>query len=165
MIIKIISRSLIFCVLIVSSYQVIAQGDNASIGGLFEKNKIQSITVLDSSKIQVFLHDTVINGFDYLESEYSDSKIEMIRNRQIEIYDSIRIKPYYMSSSDSAYLISWIFPIFILLLLWTPGILAIIYFAKSKMRIEFKIMFFVILVLIPISGLIIYPLRYRLYRA
>ena len=161
---QISNRKLVLYFLLFITFQVSANGDSISLGDLFSKNKIQSITVLDSSKIQFFLQDTTINGFRYFESEYSDSTIILIMSRQIDVYGSVRIQPYYMSRTDLANILTWVFPILVLLLLWTPGILAIFYFVRSGMSIGLKIFIIALLIIIPISGIIIYPLRFKIYR-
>ncbi len=154
---------LIFSLLFIT-VQISAQGDSISLGELFKKNKVRSITVLDSTKIQFHLQDTMINRLRFFETEFSDSTIELIKSRQIEVYNSVKIEPYYMSRTDLANILTWAIPIFLLLLLWTPGILAIIYFVRSRLRIEIKILIVALLILIPISGIIIYPLRRKIYR-
>ncbi len=157
-------KKILFYSLFFITVQTSAQNDSISLGTLFKNNKIQSITVIDSSKIQFFLTDTTINGLNYFESKYSDKTIDLIRSRQLEVYDSVKIKPYYMNRTDTAYIMSWVIPIFFLLLLWIPGLLAIIYFIRSGLRIELKILIVALLVIVPISGIIIYPLRFKIYR-
>jgi hypothetical protein len=156
-------RKILLFGLLFLTVQISANNDSISLGDLFMKNKIQSITVLDFSKIQFHLQDTMINRLRFFETQYSDSLIELIRSHQIEVYGSVKIEPYYMSRFDLANILTWAIPIFILLLLWTPGILAIIYFVRSNMKIGIKILIIAILVFLPISGIIIYPLRYKIY--
>ncbi len=67
-------------------------------------------------------------------------------------------------SDEGSETLMYLFPFLVILLVWTPGILAIIYFVKSEMRFELKIILVAILVLIPISGIVIYPLRRRIYK-
>jgi len=159
------TKNLLLYLLLFITVQISAQVDSISLGYLFKKNKIQSITIIDSSKIQFFLLDTTINGFDYFESDFNNAAIDLIRNRQIKVYDSVKIEPYYISRTDTAYIMSWVIPIFFLLLLWIPGILAIIYFIRSGLIIELKIAIIALLIIVPISSIIIYPLRFKIYRA
>jgi hypothetical protein len=157
-------RKILLFSLLFLTIQISANNDSISLGDLFMKNKIRSIIVLDSSKIQFHLQDTMINRLSYFETVYSAEMIELIQSHQIEVYGSVKIEPYYMSRFDLANILTWAIPIFILLLLWIPGILSLIYFVRSSMKIGFKIIIIALIVVIPISGIIIYPLRFKIYR-
>jgi hypothetical protein len=119
-------RKILLFSLLFLTIQISANNDSISLGDLFMKNKIRSIIVLDSSKIQFHLQDTMINRLSYFETVYSAEMIELIQSHQIEVYGSVKIEPYYMSRFDLANILTWAIPIFILLLLWIPVILSLI---------------------------------------